>query len=132
MPITADKRGYVAGKYGIELDGIMAGWVGSVEGGHATSDVVVEKVGPDHIAAQAHRRREVRGHHRSTCGTGMSKGFYEWIKASLRPQLPAQERRDHRRRLQLQGALAPHLLQRRSSPRSASRRSTRRRRTRRR
>ena len=36
MPITADKRGYVAGKYGIELDGIMAGWIWSAEGGHAT------------------------------------------------------------------------------------------------
>jgi len=82
MPITADKRGYVAGKYGIELDGIMAGWVSSVEGGHATSDVVNEKVGPDHIV-----HKHIAGVKYEditiSCGTGMSKGFYEWIKASF-------------------------------------------------
>ena len=65
MPITADKRGYVSGKYGIELDGIMAGWVSSVEGGHATSDVVSEKVGPDHVLSdgvvlQVGKRKFVR------------------------------------------------------------------------
>jgi len=82
MPITADKRGYIAGKYGIELDGIMAGWVGSVEGGHATSDVVNEKLGPDHII-----HKHIGGVKYEditvSCGTGMSKGFYEWIKASF-------------------------------------------------
>src|SRR5688572_4193926 len=38
------KSGYLRGKYAIELDGIMAGWLHSAEGGHATSDVVVEKL----------------------------------------------------------------------------------------
>jgi len=82
MPITSDKRGYVAGKYGIELDGIMAGWVQSVEGGHATSDVVSEKLGPDHIV---HKHIAGVKYEDITinCGTGMSKGFYEWIKASF-------------------------------------------------
>src|SRR6266571_2407410 len=82
MPITKDKRGYVAGKYGIELDGIMAGWVQSVEGGHATSDIVNEKVGSDHII-----KKHIAGVKYEditvNCGTGMSKGFYEWIKASF-------------------------------------------------
>jgi len=82
MPITADKRGYVAGKYGVELDGIMAGWVWSAEGGHATSDVVQEKLGPDHII-----KKHIAGVKYEdlsvSCGTGMSKGFYEWIKASF-------------------------------------------------
>jgi phage tail-like protein len=82
MPITADKRGYVAGKYGIELDGINAGWVSSVEGGQATSDVVSEKVGPDHIV-----HKHIAGVKYEdisvSCGTGMSKGFYDWIKASF-------------------------------------------------
>ena len=82
MAITADKRGYVAGKYGIELDGIMAGWVQSVEGGHATSDVVNEKLGPDHII---HKHIAGVKYEDITvnCGTGMSKGFYEWLKASF-------------------------------------------------
>lgn len=82
MPITADGRSYVAGKYGVELDGIMAGWVWSAEGGHATSDVVSEKLGPDHVI-----RKHIAGVKYEDisiqCGTGMSKGFYEWIKASF-------------------------------------------------
>lgn len=82
MALTGDKRGYTAGKYGIELDNINAGWVSSVEGGMATSDVVVEKIGGDlyqkkHIAGVKYEDISV------SCGTGMSKGFYDWIKASF-------------------------------------------------
>jgi phage tail-like protein len=79
---TGDKRGYVAGKYGIELDGIMAGWVQSVEGGHATAEVVQEKLGADHII-----KKHISGVKYEditvNCGTGMSKGFYEWLKSSF-------------------------------------------------
>jgi|SwirhirootsSR2_FD_contig_111_466692_length_3627_multi_6_in_0_out_0_3 phage tail-like protein len=79
---TADKRGYVAGKYGVELDGILAGWVWSCEGGHAVSEVVQEKLGPDHII-----KKHIAGVKYEditvTCGTGMSKGFYNWIKDSF-------------------------------------------------
>jgi phage tail-like protein len=82
MTITADKRGYVAGKYGIELGGALAGWVQSVEGGHAFSDVVNEKLGPDHII-----HKHIAGVKYEditiTCGTGMTKPFYEWIKGSF-------------------------------------------------
>jgi phage tail-like protein len=82
MPITSDKRGFIAGKFGIELDGIMAGWVASVEGGHATSDVVVEKIGVDHLAKK-HLAGVKYEEISLSCGTGMSKGFYDWIKASF-------------------------------------------------
>ncbi len=79
---TADNRAYVAGKYGIELDGVVAGWVWSVEGGHATSDVVVEKLGCDHI-----QKKHIAGVKYEditvSCGTGMSREFYNWIKASF-------------------------------------------------
>lgn len=82
MPITASKRAYVAGKYAIELDNVQAGWVFSAEGGHATSDVVTEKLGSDniikkHIGGVKYEDISV------TCGTGMSKGFYNWIKDSF-------------------------------------------------
>ena len=70
MALTGDKRGYTAGKYGIDLDGINAGWVSSVEGGMASSDVVVEKLGPDHI-----QRKHIAGVKYEdisvSCGTGM-------------------------------------------------------------
>ena len=82
MPITADKRGYVAGKYGIELGDALAGWVQSVEGGHAFSDVVSEKLGPDHIIHK-HIANVRYDDITITCGTGMTKPFYEWIKASF-------------------------------------------------
>src|SRR5262245_17196385 len=39
------RSGYLSGKYAIELDGVAAGWLHSAEGGHATADVVVEKLG---------------------------------------------------------------------------------------
>jgi len=75
-------RGYVAGKYGIELAGAPAGWVQSIEGGHAFSDVVNEKLGPDHII-----HKHIAGVKYEditiSCGTGMTKPFYEWIKASF-------------------------------------------------
>jgi phage tail-like protein len=75
-------RGYVAGKYGIELDGVMAGWVWSVEGGHATSDVVVEKMGPDKIQRK-HIGNVKYEDITITAGTGMSKAFYQWIQDTL-------------------------------------------------
>jgi phage tail-like protein len=79
---TADGRAYVAGRYGIELDGIKAGWVWSVEGGHATSEVVQEKTSADHIikkhlAGVKYEEISVQ------CGTGMSKAFYQWMKDSF-------------------------------------------------
>jgi phage tail-like protein len=82
MASTADGRSYVAGKYATELDGIMAGWVFSAEGGYASAEVVNEKVGSDHIT-----HKHVGGVKYDdisvSCGTGMSKGFYDWIKASF-------------------------------------------------
>jgi phage tail-like protein len=80
MPIAA--RGYGAGKFALTVGGIKAGWVQSVEGGNATSDVVVEKTGADniffkHIGGVKYEDITVN------CGTGMSKGFYEWMKKSF-------------------------------------------------
>ncbi|HEY8198080.1 MAG TPA: phage tail protein [Gemmatimonadales bacterium] len=49
---TADKRSYAAGKFGLVLEGTQLGWLKSVEGGTASSEVVVEKVGPDRISAK--------------------------------------------------------------------------------
>ena len=75
-------RAFVAGKYAIELDGVLAGWVSSVEGGHATADVVVEEMGTDfierkHIGAVKYEDITI------TCGAGMSQRFYNWIQDSF-------------------------------------------------
>ena len=60
----------------------FAGWLTSLEGGQAVGDVVTEKVSPDHIA---HKHIAGVKYEDITvnCGTGMSKAFYEWIKASF-------------------------------------------------
>jgi len=82
MAVTADKRGYVAGKYAIEIDGHAGGWLFSADGGSATSDVVTEKLGPDHI-----QKKHIGGVKYEditfTFGTGMSRAVYGWIKDSF-------------------------------------------------
>ena len=77
---TNNQRGYTAGRFAMDLGGSFAGWISSIEGGHATSDVVVEKLGADmiqhkHMAGVKYEDISV------SCGTGMSKAFYTWIQA---------------------------------------------------
>jgi hypothetical protein len=43
--LGALKTGIRAGKYGLELDNVRAGWVSEVDGGHAVADVVTERTG---------------------------------------------------------------------------------------
>lgn len=75
--LGAERRAYAAGKYALDLDGEMTGWLYSVEGGHATSDVVTG--GPrgetKHSAGVKYEDIVL------ACGTGMSKAFYEWMMA---------------------------------------------------
>jgi hypothetical protein len=70
-------RSYGATKYGIELDGIQAGWLDSVDGGDATSDVVLDNLQRKHLAGVKYEDIVL------TCGTGMSKSFYDWIKTTI-------------------------------------------------
>lgn len=79
---AAPPREVVAAKFALEIGGIKAGWIQSIEGGHATSDVVTEKLGADHVV---HKHIAGVKYEDITvnCGTGMSKAFYEWIKASF-------------------------------------------------
>jgi phage tail-like protein len=78
----------------VEIDGQMAGWVQSIAGGHATSDVVTEKVGaapykvaPDKVGPDNIQKKHVANVKYEditvNCGTGMSRNFYDWIKASF-------------------------------------------------
>lgn len=69
-------------RYFLELSGAPCGFVASVEGGHATSDVVVEKLGVDRIARK--HLGPVRYEEISvTAGTGMCKGLYDWVAGSF-------------------------------------------------
>lgn len=79
---TGDSRSYTAGKYALDLNGVTAGWIKSGEGGHAVADVVVEKVATDliwhkHIAGVKYEDISI------SCGTAMSKAYYDWVQASI-------------------------------------------------
>jgi hypothetical protein len=83
-PGATDVRRYTAGTYGLELDGIFAGYVSGFSGGYVTTDAVKEKPGPDFI------QRKHPGPLRTepiTIETGlpMAKPFYEWIKSGIEP-----------------------------------------------
>jgi len=86
LPPATDRRGYTAGKYALEIDGQFAGWVESVAGGRAMSDVVAgnnlvgDNIQRKHLAGIKYEDITVN------CGTGMSKNFYDWIKASFDKQ----------------------------------------------
>lgn len=61
------------------------GWIQSVDGGHATSDVVTEKVGPDHIV---HKHIAGVKYEDITLVAGTVRKD-KWIVVSAVPQLPA-------------------------------------------
>lgn len=70
--------------YAIELDRAISP-IYSAEGGQATASVVLEKLGTDyiqhkHLAGVRYEDIVV------SCGTGMSKSFYEWIKTTFARQ----------------------------------------------
>ena len=82
MAITKDNRAFIAGKFAFELDSIRAGWLFKAEGGAAKAEVINEKLGPDHIV-----KKHIGGVEYEeitiSCGSGMSKGLYDWIKNSF-------------------------------------------------
>ncbi|HNN92537.1 MAG TPA: phage tail protein [Pseudomonadota bacterium] len=82
MAYTQNSRSYSGGKYGLELDHTMAGWIKEVDGGHAVADVVEEKMGSDHLTRK-HLGNVQYDEVTFKCGTGMSKGVYEWIKTGF-------------------------------------------------
>ena len=78
-------RNYAPGKFALEIDGQPAGWIYSAEGGHATSDAVVQParaggVQTKPIGAITYEPIAVNS------GVGMSGSYYQWIKASLAGQ----------------------------------------------
>jgi hypothetical protein len=80
--MTQSNRGYTAGKFALEIDNCSAGWVFSAEGGNRVGEVVIEKLSQEH-----HVRKHIGGVKYEditiVCGIGMSKGFWEKLKASF-------------------------------------------------
>ena len=80
----AAARSFVPGLFRLDLGGKSAGWLWSVEGGHAVSDVVVEKLGPDHLAKK-HIGNPKYEDFTLQFGFGVEKTFFDWISASFTP-----------------------------------------------
>ena len=83
MTTTSDTGDSVAGRYALEIEGEHACWLSTFEGGHATSDVVVEKVG-----AQAPVNKHLGGvvmyePISFTFGADMSSKLFDWIRGTL-------------------------------------------------
>ena len=73
-------RSYVAGRFALVVEGTPGGFLRSAEGGAATSEVVVERVGADGIAA-----KHLAGvtYELITVATGLqSRALTDWIAAS--------------------------------------------------
>lgn len=78
----ANSRSYTAGRFALDIDGEIAGYIKSVSGGNIKGEVAVHQLGPDniqkkHLATITHEPFTVE------VGMGMSRGFYDWIKASF-------------------------------------------------
>lgn len=80
--MATNTRTHGAGKFGLDIDGVNAGWIKSVEGGAATAEVVSEKMGSDHLARK-HIGPVKYEDISFQCGTGMTKALYEWIKTGF-------------------------------------------------
>lgn len=75
-------RVYVGNRFGLEIENTSAGWLLSAEGGQAATEVVQERM------AQGHPARKHPGIVKFeditiSCGTGMSRQFYQWLEASF-------------------------------------------------
>ena len=87
MVPAIDARGVSVGRFALELDGVSSGLLKSSTGGSVYADVVNEKVGADHVV-----RKHIAGvkyeDFTLTAGTGMSKGFYDWIRSTFALSAP--------------------------------------------
>lgn len=82
---TGERRSYTAGRHALFLDGEMAGWLQSVEGGQPAGESIAGKPGQYPIEAK-HIAGVKYEDFTLSCGTGMSPRFYDWIKAATDSQ----------------------------------------------
>ena len=80
-PIT---RSFSAGRFALEIDGNVAGFVNAVEGGQAFGDVVYEQT--EDIFFKKHLGNAGFRDIRLEFGPDMDKSFYNWISQALQGQ----------------------------------------------
>lgn len=86
--ITSNNRPYGGGHFNLTIDGANAGWIKDVDGGHATGEVITEKLGADVLFRKT--ISNVKYEDVSfKCGTGMSQDFYKWVEQSFKMEANA-------------------------------------------
>jgi phage tail-like protein len=93
MAITTNDRAYGVSKYCLDIEGRFAGFVKELSGGDATADVVLEKIGADHLQKK-HLGNVKYEEVVFKCGTGMTKDLYDWIDTAFSHTFNAKGRKD--------------------------------------
>lgn len=75
-------RAYPVNRFRLEIDGNHSGWLQTAEGGQASAEAVQERLSGGY-PVRKHPGNVKFDDLTITCGTGMSKQFYEWVKASI-------------------------------------------------
>lgn len=75
-------RSYVSGHFGLELDGVQAGFLKSVDGGGATADVITEQPSGTERFSHKHLGNVKYEEFSMQFGFSMTKAVYDWIAAS--------------------------------------------------
>jgi phage tail-like protein len=88
---AAAARPYTAGRFALELDGAVAGWLQSVKGGDARADVVVEALGGIGSYPKKHLAQLSYADIEMSLSLPASGSLAEWIEATLAGSL---DRRD--------------------------------------
>jgi len=83
MAASSDQaKGTTVARYALELDGALAGWLWSFEGGQATGEVITEDLG-EGLLVKKHIGNVKYEDITITLGLGMSSSLYDWVSSVL-------------------------------------------------
>ncbi len=79
---AAEKRSYVGGRFGLEIDKTYCGAINQFEGGNFTADIIVEKIGQERIPRKRLGTPRIEPITVET-GLDMGKPWYDWIARTM-------------------------------------------------
>ena len=80
--MIANVRSYLNSRFFLELEQHPSGWLFSTDGGHVQTETVNERIANGY-PVRKHAGNVHVDDITVSCGTGMTKQFYEWIKKSM-------------------------------------------------
>lgn len=75
-------RGYTAGRFALDIDGVNVGYLKKFSGLHMEGDIVTNDLGPDNVQMK-HMSNMKWTPAKATIGIGMGKSMYDWIQAAF-------------------------------------------------